>query len=148
MAERVSVKEKYSGAQTMLKTANLYACHFFTLLSIAEEENIRQKRKNPGVDFLEAVFIAKKNKWMDEEFTVTVKGSLDLLKYYTGKTWTRSEVKTLPKVIKDNQYTEVVHKNDRTGYTHYHRRSFDTLVSSITVAEGYIEKYYIYTVED
>lgn len=144
----VSVKEKYSGCQTMLKTANESACHFLTLLSIAEEERIRQKRSNSNIDFLEAVVITKKNKWMDKDFVVTVQGSLDLLEFYTDKKWTRREVTKLPSSIKDNEYTEVIHFNERTEFRHYHRRSFDTLINSVTVKEGRIEKYYIYTCED
>ena len=143
----VSVKEKYSGCQTMFKTANESACHFLTLLSIADEENIRLKNGKPGIDFLEARVIAQKMKWMDKDFTVTVEGSLKLLELYTDRKWSRREVKSLPAVIKDNEYTEVIHYNERTKFKHYHRRSFDTLVNSITVKEGRIINYYIYTSE-
>lgn len=145
---KVTTKEKFNGAQTMFKVANNYACHFMTLLSIAEEENIRMGKEHPGVDFLEARVVASKMKWMDDEFTVTVQGSLDLLEYYTGKKWTREEVKTLPSNLKDNQYTEAIHYNERTGFKHYHRRSMDTLVDSVTVKEGKIIAYYIYTAKE
>lgn len=141
----ISVKEKYQGIQTLFKVANESSCHFLALLSIADEENIRLKNGRPGIDFIEATRIAMKNNWMDKEFTVTVAGSLALLKHYTGRVWTRKEVNVLPGIIKDNEYTEVIHKNKEIR--HYHRRGFDTLVSSKTVKEGFVEKYYIYTSE-
>lgn len=144
----MTVKDRYSGIQTLFKTAHESSCHFLTLLSIAEEENIRLKKTNPNIDFIDAVRVAQSKQWMNHEFTVTVQGSLDLLKHYTGKTWTRREVKKLPLKIKDNEYTEVIHKNDRTNFKHYHRRLFDTLESSVTVREGYVLCYYIYTCEE
>lgn len=141
----ISVKDKYTGCQTMFKKANSYACHFLTLLSIADEENIRLQNKKSGIDFLEARVIAQKMKWMDKDFTVTVEGSLKLLEFYTDRKWSRREVKTLPEIIKDNEYTEAIYKNGETR--HYRRRAFDTLTASVTVRDGYVEKYYIYTSE-
>lgn len=134
-------KQRYQGIQSTLKIAGDNACHFLTLLSIAEEES------EAPIDLIEAIRITQKMKWMNSEFTVTVAGSLALLEYYTDKKWTRREVKVLPSVIKDNEYTEAVYKNDNTGFNHYRRRGYDTLNHSVTVAEGYIEKYYIYTCE-
>lgn len=144
----MTVKDRYSGLQTLFKTAHESSCHFLTLLSIAEEENIRLGKQNSYIDLIDAIRVAQSKQWMDHEFTVTVQGSLELLKHYTGKKWTRREVKKLPLKIKDNEYTEVIHKNDNTGYKHYHRRSFDTLVNSITVRDGYVFCYYIYTCEE
>lgn len=144
----MTVKDRYSGLQTLFKTANESSCHFLSLLSIAEEENIRLCKLNPNVDLIDAIRVAQSKRWMDHEFTVTVQGSLELLKYCTGKKWTRREVTKLPSNIKDNEYTEVIHKNDKTGFKHYHRRYFDTLESSVTVRDGYILGYYIYTCEE
>lgn len=137
----MTVKERYSGIQSILKIAGDNACHFLTLLSIAEEES------KASIDLIEAIRVGQNKKWMDSEFTVTVTGSLALLKYYTNKKWTRREVKKLPPVIRSNEYTEAVYKNNNTGYTHYRRRGYDTLNYSVTVTEGYVEKYYIYTCE-
>lgn len=135
-------KQRYSGIQTIAEKLNKYGCHFLTLLSIAEEES------ETTIDLIEAIRIAQTMKWMSKDFEVTVEGSLNLLEYYTDKKWKRATVTNLPKVIKDNEYTEAVYFNPRTGLTHYRRRGYDTLDKSVTVAEGYIKKYYIYTVED
>ena len=144
----MTVKDRYSGIQTLFKTANESSCHFLSLLSIAEEENIRLGKSNPNIDLIDAIRISQSKQWMNHDFTVTVQGSLDLLKHYTGKKWTRREVKKLPLKIKPNEYTEVIYKNDSTGFKHYRRRYFDTLENSITVRDGYISAYYIYTCEE
>ena len=144
----MTVKDRYSGIQTLFKTANESSCHFLSLLSIAEEENIRLGKSNPNIDLIDAIRISQSKQWMNHDFTVTVQGSLNLLKHYTGKSWTRKEVKKLPLKIKPNEYTEVIYKNDNTGFKHYRRRYFDTLENSITVRDGYILAYYIYTCEE
>lgn len=135
------VKERYSGIQTVFKNCNLYGCHFLTLLSIAEESN------NSPIDLIEAIRISQSKDWINSDFELTEKTALSLLKYFTNKEWTRREVKKLP-TIQDNEFTEVIYFNKRTGYHHYRRRGFDTLANSITVQEGVIEKYYIYTRKD
>lgn len=134
----MTVKDRYSGFQTLCEKLNKYGCHFLTLLSIAEEES------GKTIDLIEAVRLSQSKKWIDGDFTVTVEGSLKLLELYTGKKWIRKEVVKLPSVIKDNEYTEAVWYNPRTNFTHYRRRGFDTLENSVTVAEGSIKKYYIY----
>lgn len=141
----MTIKKRYEGLQTLCGVMKDEACHFLTLCSIADEYN--QSKGKPFIDLIDAVRTAMDNKWMDNEFTVTVLGSCDILGYLTGKKWTRKEVDKLP-VIRDNDYTEAVWYNPKTEYHHYRRRSFDTLAYSYTVANGYIEKYYIYTVED
>lgn len=82
--------------------------------------------------------------WLRDDFLV--KNAPAILKHYTNKKWTKKSVSELPH-IGDNDYTVVVYYNSRTGYTHFRRRYFDTLVSSVTVQEGVIQGYYIYTVE-
>lgn len=137
----MTVKDRYSGIQTTLGLCHTDGCHFLTLLSIAEEESGKY------VDLIDAIRVSTSKKWMDSEFTVTVQGSLDLLKHYTGKKWTRREVTKLPAIIKDNEYTEAIYYNPDTKYHHYRRRGYDTIVDSATVRNGHIEKYYIYTCE-
>lgn len=76
-----------------------------------------------------------------------VKDAFAILNYYTNKKWVRRSVTELPKEIKDNEYTEAVWFNKRTSFTHFRRRGFDTLQNSVTVKEGKIQSYYIYTCE-
>lgn len=141
----MTIKERYEGFQSRCGVMRDEACHFLVLCSIADEYN--QSKGKPFIDLIEAIHTSINNKWMDKEFTVTVQGACDILNYLTGKKWTRKEVDKLP-FIRDNDYTEAVWYNPKTEYHHYRRRSFDTLDYSYTVANGYIEKYYIYTVED
>lgn len=132
-------KSRYEGIQTMLKALGYDGCHFLALLSIAEEFNSK------AVDLIDIVRYAMDKKWINHEFLVMGDGTA-ILEYLTGVKWTRKEVVKLP-VIRDNDYTEAIWYNPNTGYRHYRRRYFDTLIYSLTVAEGYIEKYYIYTAE-
>lgn len=89
-----------------------------------------------------AIRICRSKGWLKEDFFVT--DAIKILNFFTQKEWSREEVKTLPE-IKDNQFTEVCYYNQRTGFRHFRRRYFDTLENSVTVNEGRIEKYYIYT---
>ena len=129
---------RYNGIQDDLKNIHEYGCHFLTLCSIAEEYN------NSPVDLIFAIQTARHNHVIDDEFTVL--DNCKLLSLLTGVTWRQRTVKELPPVIGDNEYTEVVYHNKRTGYKHYRRRSVDTLRNSVTVKEGYILEYRIYDV--
>lgn len=137
----IDTKTRYSGIQSIAKNLNLYGCHFFVLLSIAEEASGKQ------IDLIDAIRVSMSKGWMQSDFYV--KDGLAILNYYTGKKWTRSEKLTsLPAVIKKNQFTEVNYFNKNTGYEHFRRRGFDTIDNSITVRDGVIRYYYIYTYKE
>lgn len=135
----MTVRERYEGIQDLLAYAGAEGCHFLTLLSIAEECT------KHNVDLIGTIRICIKKHWITSDFWVTNDGT-PILEYLTGKKWTRKEVVKLP-VINDNDYTEAIYYNPNTKYHHYRRRSFDIKDNSITVRDGHIEKYYIYTVE-
>lgn len=139
----MTVKDRYAGIQTIFGVCNVNGCHFLTLCSIIEDYN---RISNPSytLDTIDAIRVSQSKGWFTPEFEG--KDALAFLNYYTGKTWSRKEVKTLPNKIEDNEYTEVVFYNPRTKFRHFRRRYVDTLVDSVTVREGIVEKYYIYTV--
>lgn len=133
----MNTKRRYSGIQDILQGLKWSdCCHFLALMSIAEEVI------DEPVDFLELIRIAKEHRLIDDEFTVL--DNCGLLAAMTGKTWVQTEVSTLPDVILDNEYTEVIYYNPRTKFKHFRRRGFDTLKDSVTVREGYILNYRIY----
>lgn len=134
------VRERYEGLQDLLLSAGGEGCHFLTLLSIAEEYH------KCNVDLIDAIRACRLKGWIGPDFWVKNDGT-PILEYLTNKKWTRKEVVNLP-VIRDNDYTEAIYYNPNTGYRHYRRRYFDVKNNSITVRDGYIEKYYIYTVEE
>lgn len=113
---------------------------FLSLLSIAEEYTNKQ------IDLIDAIRTCQSKGWLRDDFYV--KDSPRILQFYTGKEWSRKSVSSLPKVIADNEYTVQIVYNRRTGFTHYKRRYFDTLHDSVTVKEGIIQGYYIYTAKE
>lgn len=133
-----AVRDRYEGFQDVCKALGESGCHFLTLCSIAEEH-----LKEP-IDFVGLVQVCRSKKWITKDFFVDNDGT-PILEYLTGLKWTRKEVVNLP-VINDNDYTEAIYYNPRTKFHHYRRRYFDVKENSVTVAEGHIEKYYIYTV--
>lgn len=146
--EMLSIKDRYSGIQDILGDCKDGGCHFLILLSIAEEcRKDLLKIENYYIDLIEAIRVSHQNGWFTEYFWGT-ENQLKLLEYYTGKKWTRSQmVQDIPGNLKKNQFTEVVYQNDSTGYNHFTRRYLDTLKNSVTVKNGYILGYYIYTCE-
>ena len=140
----LTIQERYEGLQTLFGTMKDEACHFLVLCSIADEYLL--SHGYPAIDLINIIRVSQKRKWITDDFYVQNDGT-PILSYLTGRKWTRKEVVKLP-IIRDNDYTEAIWYNPRTTYHHYRRRYFDTLVNSKTVAEGRIEKYYIYTVED
>ena len=136
----MNVLDRYSGIQDVMKMVGSDGCHFLTLCSIAEEYLDRP------IDFIGLIRCCQSKRWITNDFWVKNDGT-PILNYLTNKKWTRKEVDKLP-VIRDNDYTEAIYYNPATGLHHYRRRGIDTLSYSITVRDGYIEKYYIYTVED
>lgn len=135
----MTTQQRYEGFQSIAKALGSDGCHFLVLCSIIEEYT-----GNP-LDLIHVIRTCLDKGWITNDFTVLGDGTW-ILTYFTGAKWTRKEVVKLP-VIRDNDYTEAIWYNPRTGYHHYRRRYFDTLDCSVTVKEGYIEKYYIYTVQ-
>lgn len=140
----ISVKDRYSGFQTLCGVMKDEACHYLVLCSIADEYLITHGHQPH--DFLGILRLAQSKRWITKDFWVSNDGT-PILEAATGKKWQRKEVVSLP-VIRDNDYTEAIYYNPNTDLHHYRRRGFDTLEYSKTVAEGYVEKYYIYTVEE
>lgn len=136
----MNILDRYSGIQDVMKMVGSDGCHFLTLCSIAEEY------LNKPIDLIGLIRHCQSKRWITNDFWVKNDGT-PILNYLTNKKWTRKEVDKLP-VIRDNDYTEAIYYNPNTGFHHYRRRGIDTLSYSITVRDGYIEKYYIYTVED
>lgn len=140
----MTVKERYEHLQTICGIAKDSACHFLTLCSIADE--YRHDHGLPYIDIIESMKLLQSKGLMDGEFYVKDDGCKVLSLLTNGKKWSRKDVEKLG-VIGDNDYTEAEWFNPRTKFTHFRRRYFDTLRDSVTVKEGYIKRYRIYTVQ-
>ena len=136
----MNAKERYNGIQTVFEKAGESACLFLSLLSIAEE--------NTGlpVDFIFAYRKCIELGLIEKDFFCNDQEKI--LYEFTGKKWKKTVVKKTPDPVPENMYTVEKWFNERTGFTHFKRRSFDTLESSVTVKEGSILEYYCYTVEE
>ena len=141
----MTVKERYEHLQTICGTAHESACHFLVLCSIADE--YRYDHNLPYIDIIEAGRMLRSKGLMDSEFFIKDDGCKVLSLLTNGKKWTRKDVVKLGQ-INDNDYTEAIYFNPRTQFRHFRRRYFDTLRDSVTVKEGYVESYRIYTIED
>lgn len=133
------VKERYQGLQSLCKVINTDGCFFITLCTVAEEFN-----ESP-IDFIGTIRKSQKERWIDYEFNIYQEG-VPLLEYLTGAKWSRRKVTTLPPTIKSNEYTVAHWVSERNPNGHYRRRYVDSINNSKTVAEGYVDFYYIYTV--
>lgn len=132
----MTVEERYKGIQDDMLQLHKGGCLFLCILSIAEQV------RGSYVDLIECIRVFQAKGWLAKDFTCN--DSLAMLHALTGYNWSRTKLKTLGKV-KDNEYTIAHYKNDRTGYEHFTRRSHDTLYNSVTVKEGKIIEYYIYS---
>lgn len=132
----MTVRDRYEGIQTVLGRCFDGGCHFLTLCTIVEEACTRK------LDLIDAIRRSMSKGWFKSDFTGV--DAIAFLEFYTGCHWTRETVKVLP-VLKQNQYSEAIYYNPRTKMHHYRRRGFDVLEDSVTVREGYIEAYHIYT---
>lgn len=141
----MTVKERYEGFQTLALQLHKSGCHFLTLCSIADE--YRHDRGLPYIDLIWAIRTCQSKGLIDNEFYVKDDGTKVLSLLTDGRKWTRKDVEKLGQ-IRDNDYTEAEWFNPCTGFTHFRRRYLDTLSDSITVAEGYIKRYRVYTVKD
>lgn len=138
-------RERYENLQTELLALHKDGCHFLTLCSIADE--YRHDHGLEYIDLIWAIRTCTSKGLIDGEFYVKDNGCKILSLLTDGKKWTRKDVEILPP-IRDNDYTEAEYFNPRTQFTHFRRRYFDTLRDSVTVKEGYIRKYRIYTVQE
>lgn len=136
----MNVKERYNGVQTVFEKAGDYACLFLSLLSIAEEYT------GLPVDFIVAYRKCIELGLIDKDFFCN--DQKKILYEFTGKKWRKTVVKKLPDPVPDEMFTVEKWYNPRTDFTHFKRRAFDTLESSVTVKEGHIKEYYCYSVEE
>ena len=130
-------KQRYSGLQTLFGVAYNASCLFLCMLSIAEEQI------GHDIDFITAYNTCLKAKVIDEQF-YCINQEL-ILEALTGKKWTKQIVSKLPNKVPNNMYTVEKWYNPRTKFTHFKRRAFDTLKTSVTVKEGKLVEYYIFT---
>ncbi len=129
------VHKVYSGLQTRL--GNKDACHFLVLCSIIHEYRKRE------VDVLGLASHAIVEGWLREDYYV--KDALAILRYATRCNWSMRVTKEAPDYVGPLSFTELKWFNPRTGFTHFTRKYVDTLINSVTVAEGHVEEYRIYT---
>ena len=134
------MKERYKGIQTVFKRAGESACLFLSLMSIAEEYT------GLDIDFIWAYDTCRDMNLIKKDFYCMDQETI--LRVFTNRIWKKTVLKSLPERVPDNMYTIQKWYNDRTGFTHFRRRGFDTLESSVTVNEGHIVEYYCYTVEE
>ena len=125
------IKKKWEGVQSVWKDG----CYFFSLMTIADELDI----KYDLVHFTK--FCLNQNLITADG---TIRDAEELLYALTGRRFKRTIVKELP-VMKQNMYSIEKWYNERTGFTHFRRRFVDTLVDSVTVKEGKLIGYYIFT---
>lgn len=148
------VREKYIGWQTvLLKNKELlrkdfskigdYGCLFLCLCSIAEEWN-EARHNQRRVDVLD-LYIKSRNKgFLKDDFLC--EDQCAILALATGQEWKKEVFGSLPGSVPWNSYTVEKWHNKRTDFTHFRRRWGDTLASSVTVREGVLQEYYIYSV--
>lgn len=141
----MTVRERYEHLQTLFLNAHESSCHFLVLCSIADE--YRHDHGLEYIDLIWAIRTCTSKGLIDGEFYVKDDGCRILSLLTEGKKWTRKDVVSLP-AIGYNDYTEAEYFNPRTQFTHFRRRYFDTLRDSVTVKEGYIKQYRIYTVQE
>lgn len=136
----MNVKNRYEGIQTVMKNAGESACLFLSLLSIAEYH------RGTPVDFIVAYNKCVEKGLIEKDFFCNDQEKI--LETFTGAKWKKTVLKELPDPVPENMYTVEKWFNERTGFTHFKRRGWDTLESSVTVKEGSILEYYCYTVKD
>lgn len=136
----MDVKERYNGIQTVFEKAGESGCLFLSLISIAEEYT------GLPVDFIVAYRKCIELGLIEKDFYCLDQSKI--LETFTGSKWKKTILKELPNPVPESMYTVEKWFNKRTGFTHFKRRGFDTLESSVTVKEGYIKEYYCYSVEE
>lgn len=131
------LKERYDGIQTKMKGIADGGCLLLALCSVIEETT------GKPADLIGIIQKSLEKKYLLTDYTVN--DSLMLLEEFTGKKWIRREVKELPIVINDNDFTIEKWYNPKTKGNHFRRRFVDTVTDSNTCRIGGIECYYIYT---
>lgn len=135
----MTVKERYTGIQDILKTVGSDGCYLLSLCSIAEEYMCRE------VDLIGALKTALKKGWLSDDMTVL--DPCAVLAYLCpGTAWTVEKSDALPDTVPDEMYTVAVWENG--GYKHFRRRGFDTLWDSNTVKNGKITGWRLLTVRE
>ena len=133
------MKSRYEGIQNKLWNMR-EGCFFLSLLSVAEEFNLEHGRGK--VDLVDAVNMAFDNNYVTSDYTV--KKDCELLSKLTGRKVTK-KVTSVCGVLDDNEYSIVKYLNKEKTANHFRRRYFDVYTNSMTVKEGTIVSYYIYT---
>lgn len=128
---------RYDNIQKYLKNIGEYGCFFLSLLSIAEEYTGRK------IDLVDAVRWGIDSKAVGNDFTIY--DDCKLLSHLTGKRVSKSASQGCG-VLSANQFSVEKWYNGRTGYNHFRRRCFDVYNGSVTVREGCLVCYYIYTI--
>ena len=131
------IKERYEGIQTKLNAIDSDGCLFLCLCSIIEEVT------DKPADIIGIVQESTAKGWIGKEFYI--KDSCAILSHFTGKKFKRERVLVLPTFTEKNEFSIEKWFTSRTGFTHFRRRFVDTLASSVTVNEGRIYEYYIYS---
>ena len=130
------MKSRYEGIQNKLWNMR-EGCFFLSLLSVAEEFNGKK------IDLIDAVNMAFDNKFVTSDYTV--KKDCELLSKLTGRKVTK-KVTSVCGVLDDNEYSIVKYLNKDKTANHFRRRYFDVYVNSMTLKEGTLVSYYIYTI--
>ncbi len=136
------MKSRYEGIQNYIMHAD-ESCFFLTLLSVAEEERVRNGNKLPQVDFLFAVRECMDRGLLKNDFTVV--NDCAILSYLTGKKVTKEVVQEVG-IVKGNQYT--IEKWVKGNGMHFRRRGWDVYTNSQTVKNGTRMCYYKYTFKE
>ena len=140
------MKSRYEGIQNYIMHAD-ESCFFLSLLSVAEEERERRGLSPVKVDFLDAVRVCMDRGWLKNDFTVL--DDCAILKYLVGVKCTK-EVRDHCYALRGCQYS-VAKYGRKVGdgmRTHFRRRYFDVYTDSVTVKEGALMCYYVYTFKE
>ncbi len=134
--EGEEVTSRYENSQRILWNMK-DACFFLSLLSVAEEVTGKK------IDLLDAARYCQQKGWCTNDFTI--KYDCAILSWLTGKKVSKEVVDRLG-IVKGNQYTiEKWLAKDGRG-NHFRRRYFDVYNGSVTVRDGTLMCYYLYTV--
>ena len=136
------MKSRYEGIQNYIMHAD-ESCFFLSLLSVAEEENLRRGFVRWEVNFLDSVRTCMDKGWLKNDFTVV--NDCAILGWLVGHKCTKEVVQDVG-IVKANQYT--VEKWVWGDRTHFRRRGWDVYKDSQTVKNGYRMCTYKYTFKE
>ena len=141
MCERMTIarqKQRYAGVQSLLRGFAENGCLLLCLLSIIDEANDFEQ------DFLTFIQVCHAENLVSQEYFV--RDALKILERFTARKWKMQSAKSLPNKIDDESFTVEHWHNQRTGFDHFRRRYADTLKDSVTVKEGFLAEYRIYSI--